>query len=327
MSLLGILKNLLLVFLVMLFAVDFVALTWIFAFSGIGLDKNFYERQLESNDGFALGQQAIAEYGSKIVAKQANGILSEQEAFDGIKQMVSADWLKQQSFGLIENFFGYLKSEKQELELKINLAEPKQKIVEIGTSLIEKKAKENGIAIPAGTSAQKLSEQMASGAGIPDEIDLVQYLGAARTQFEQAREGVKLLYSAMAGMALAGIFLLLIMLGLNLKKIRLAQKWIGISLVLAGLVAFGLAVGANAILGQTMGNEIAKAAGNGVPQPMVQLATGFANAFVEAVSGTAQNIGIGAAAVGFLLLVSGFGLWEKLTEKRKFGKKEMDNGK
>lgn len=316
MGFLGILKNLLLVFLVLLFIIDFVAVSWVVALSGTALNPKFYEQQLEASNAFGAGQEAIADFGAKALSEQAAGLITEEEARQSLKRVVSREWLKTQSYALIENGFAYLKSEKEGLELKVSLVEPKQKLAEVVGSLIEQKIASSAIPLPEEMSSQQMLEQLVSESGLPDEMDLGSFIGNdIQGPLEQARLAVKMFYSALLGMVLAAILLLAIMIGLNFRRLLTAAKWAGIALLLGGIITAASAQAAQTMAMGAAGQAI-QANSQGLPAGIAELAVSFAGAFIQGISSTALGFGIAAIAVGVLCLILGFGLAARLIGKK-----------
>lgn len=246
------------------------------------MDREFYKDQLDREPAY----QAAYTFFNQSLSSQTNGRSDTWATLAGISldEIAPRPYVRAQLAGMVDGLFDYIEGKAATARLVFDLREPKANLVRI--------AQERAPAIWQQMEAQINSD-------VPDEVDLsTQIDTASLAQAKSARESIA---SAGMGLWVASLILLIVIILIGKAYPAHAMRWIGIALLLAGILTFILP----GVVQSQAGPLLSAQASAGESEGRIFMQTILA----EGVQKFSQNLTIPAiivALIGIVLLAASF---------------------
>lgn len=309
-------KKVFLIILAILFVTNFVVLALLWNGANTVLDSSTYKSFLEKSSITSEVQEQLSATVAKQLAEQMGGAVSEAELKEKLKEVFSEEWMKTEANNLVTELLAYLKGEKEELELNVSIVEVKQKLSDLLGEIAKEKARQSGL--PAEmVNSEQIKQLLASQ--IPDTISLKEMIVSsspdALSQLEEAKKMIQLFFTALNGLIVTAIVLLIFIVLLSFRTLKGLIGWIGGTLLASGILALltaGLIGGMGAVLPASLPNEIPAQA----KEAIIELLTGIIG---KISNGIILQAGI-VAIIGIILLIIWFALPKESQQKKTFAK-------
>ncbi|MBI5036922.1 hypothetical protein HZC09_06300 [Candidatus Micrarchaeota archaeon] len=235
MGFLDIVKAALKYFFLLLFSfiliIDLFALLILFSAQNVVLNADFYKATLEKSDAYG---RAYAYIDGEIKKSPLAMLASETKAED----IIPRQWLKAQVNNLIDHGLAYVKGQELYLNLTVYTAEPKQKAMAVVQSKADKLFGADISGAPSNFSKEQMLPMLKAKVDeqVPDSLNLADKFGGAGF-LEPVRQGVSILYLALAVLAASAVALMFF-IALLAGKVKSIMRWVGFPLLVSGSLCF-----------------------------------------------------------------------------------------
>jgi len=275
------------------------------------LNPNFYLEQMEKHQLYDIPQNYVIQKIKTTTGEKPSEIINKS-SINAVNTAFSSEWTKNQSNKLINNFLGYLKNERPDIDLELDFSKRKELLRNEITAQLDNYPAEDLAACGINASTTKeLADDVVRKLYLPDRVNLAQLLNSNNPELKKVIDVFRSYYiytSYFCYIIYGLIFILFLLIGRGT-----GLKWFGRSMVTAGILVVFAVSSSNTFIDEFIvknisgqGNLLATIGTN----PLL-LATIIKNCII----GIVDRIGIAFSATGVIFMVTGF-YWNRKYSKK-----------